>query len=45
MFSDRQLKLILDKADILPKAEFDKIAKEASTLGKKTEYYLTEKLA
>lgn len=43
MFSDRQLKLILDKADILPKAEFDKIAKEASALGKKTEYYLAEK--
>ncbi len=43
MFSDRQLKLILDKADILNKEEFDKIAKEASTLGKKTEYYLEEK--
>ena len=43
MFSDRQLKLILDKADILAKTEFDKIAKEASTLGKKTEHYLAEK--
>ncbi len=43
MFSDHQLKLILDKADILPKADFDKIAQEASTLGKKTEHYLAEK--
>ncbi len=43
MFSDRQLKLILNKTGILSKSDFDKIAKEASVLGKKTEHYLTEK--
>ncbi len=43
MLSDRQLKLILEKSDILAGPEFDKIASEAATLGKKTEYYLDEK--
>ncbi len=43
MFSDRQLKLILAKAEILSANEFDKFAKEAKNLGKKTEYYLEEK--
>ncbi len=43
MFSDRQLKLILDKAEILSVEEFDKLAKEAGALGKKMEPYIIEK--
>jgi type IV pilus assembly protein PilB len=43
MFSDRQLKIILEKGEILESDEFDKLAKEAAALGKKTEYYLDEK--
>jgi type IV pilus assembly protein PilB len=43
MFSDRQLKLILDKAEILSAEEFDKLAKEAGALGKKMEPYIIEK--
>jgi type IV pilus assembly protein PilB len=43
MFRDRQLKMILEKADILSSEEFDRLAKEAETLGKKMELYLIEK--
>lgn len=43
MFSNKQLKKILIKADILPADKFDKLAKEATHLNKKIEYYLIEK--
>jgi len=43
MFTNKQIKNILDKADILPAKEFDKIAKEADNVGKKVESYLYEK--
>ena len=43
MFTNKQIKNILDKAEILPAKEFDKIAKEADNAGKKVESYLYEK--
>lgn len=43
MFTDKQLKNILDKAKILPAKEFDKLTKEAAEKGKKVESYLYEK--
>lgn len=43
MFSDRQLKAILEKAEIISGEEFDKLTNEAKSLGKKTEHLLAEK--
>ncbi|MCK4553921.1 hypothetical protein KAU19_03080, partial [Candidatus Parcubacteria bacterium] len=43
MFTNKQIKKILDKDNILPAKEFDKIAKEADNAGKKVESYLYEK--
>ncbi len=43
MFTNKQIKNILDKDNILPAKEFDKIAKEAANAGKDMESYLYEK--
>jgi type IV pilus assembly protein PilB len=43
MFSNKQLKNILIKAETLTSEEFDKLKKEAVSLGKKMENYLIEK--
>ena len=43
MFTDKQIKNILDKANILPAKEFDKISKEAANVDKDVESYLYEK--
>ncbi len=43
MFTDKQIKNILDKANILPAKEFDKISKEAANADKDIESYLYEK--
>ncbi|MEA3463860.1 MAG: GspE/PulE family protein [Patescibacteria group bacterium] len=43
MFTNEQIKNILDKADILGSKEFDKFAKEAKSHSKKIENYLYEK--
>jgi len=43
MFTDKQIKKILDKTEILPAKEFEKVAKEANNTGKKVEDYLIEK--
>ncbi|MCK5211075.1 Flp pilus assembly complex ATPase component TadA [Candidatus Parcubacteria bacterium] len=43
MFTNKQLKKILTKADLLTKEQFNKYAEEAKTKGKKLEIYLGEK--
>lgn len=43
MFSKKQLKNILLKAEIISEADFDKFANEANTYGKTLESYLIEK--
>ncbi len=43
MFTKKQLKKILTKADLLTKEQFNKYAEEAKTKGKKLEIYLGEK--
>ena len=43
MFSENQLKKILIGTDLLKEEEYEKIAAEASSLGKKLEGYLIEK--
>ncbi len=43
MLTKKQIKNILEKADILSRKEFDKFAKKAESSGKKIENYLIEK--
>lgn len=43
MFTDKQLKKIILKGEIVPKEDFDKYQKDAKEAGKKLEYFLTEK--
>jgi len=43
MLNNDQIKQILDKAEIMPAAEFDKFAAEAKSCNKKIENYLIEK--
>ena len=43
MFTDKQLKNILEKADIMPAAEFEKFSSKAAKFGKNLENYLIEK--
>ena len=43
MFTKKQIKKILEKADILKPSEFDKLAKEASKAGKEIQNYLIGK--
>ena len=43
MFTDKQLKNILEKADIMPAAEFEKFSSQAAKSGKNLENYLIEK--
>jgi len=43
MFSQKQIKNILDKTNILKAEDFDKFSKEAANSGKKIENYLVEK--
>lgn len=43
MLTDKKLKEILIKADVLPAEEYDKMALDAGKLGKKMEHYLFEK--
>lgn len=43
MLSEKQLKNILEKADIMPAVEFEKFCKEAEKSGKNPESYLIEK--
>jgi len=43
MFSDKKLKEILSKTEVISAEDFDKYAKEAKALGKKTENLMMEK--